>query len=356
MPIPNNAHLLAWGAAYARFWVHPDPDTYAADLSVRGYIMRFDQLLQRGTRASQPAATAVPNGTLYCVTDEGNALEQSNGTSWNAYAPSSGGTPGGSDKNVQYNNAGAFGGVSNNATATKKYLQQVSAGSPTFEQVSGADLVSGSVGPTQLEATAVSAGTYGDSTNVAQITVDADGRITAASNVAISGGGGGQPDLYLVNNARYAVSQGSKSNNAGSFTVGSQWIVAVNLTLKQVQFYYSGSTSKTIRFKIWDNGENGSGTTELYSEDFSVSATGLYTWTLATPQALTAGKLYMMSTWQTDGGNYQHNTVSAPNNGSALGPFMCISHAKFAAGNACPTGTGSTERYMIGPYVVAQNP
>lgn len=54
-----------------------------------------------------------------------------------------------------------------------------------------ASIVAGSVGPTQLANTAVTPGTYGDATNVAQFTVDADGRLTAATNVAISGGGGG---------------------------------------------------------------------------------------------------------------------------------------------------------------------
>jgi hypothetical protein len=38
--------------------------------------------------------------------------------------------------------------------------------------------------------TGAAAGTYGNSTNVAQITVDAQGRISGISNVAISGGGG----------------------------------------------------------------------------------------------------------------------------------------------------------------------
>ena len=42
-----------------------------------------------------------------------------------------------------------------------------------------------------LANTTANAGTYGSLTNVAQITVDAQGRITAVSNVAISGGGGG---------------------------------------------------------------------------------------------------------------------------------------------------------------------
>lgn len=42
-----------------------------------------------------------------------------------------------------------------------------------------------------LDNTAVTAGTYGDATNSAQITIDAQGRITNALNVPISGGGGG---------------------------------------------------------------------------------------------------------------------------------------------------------------------
>lgn len=42
---------------------------------------------RRGTRASQPAATAVLAGTLYAVMDEGHVLERSNGTAWEPYAP-----------------------------------------------------------------------------------------------------------------------------------------------------------------------------------------------------------------------------------------------------------------------------
>jgi len=42
-----------------------------------------------------------------------------------------------------------------------------------------------------LANTAVTAGNYGSTTQVAQITIDAQGRITSAANVAITGGGGG---------------------------------------------------------------------------------------------------------------------------------------------------------------------
>jgi len=49
-----------------------------------------------------------------------------------------------------------------------------------------------------LANTTVTAGTYGNSTSVAQIVVDAQGRITSASNVAISGGGGGSGTVTSV--------------------------------------------------------------------------------------------------------------------------------------------------------------
>lgn len=50
----------------------------------------LSNVILRGTRAAQPAATTVGAGTLYGVTDEGDIIERSNGTTWDNYSPTGG--------------------------------------------------------------------------------------------------------------------------------------------------------------------------------------------------------------------------------------------------------------------------
>lgn len=57
------------------------------------------------------------------------------------------------------------------------------------DAVTAAKIAAGAVGSSELAATAVTPGTYGDASNIPQFTVDADGRLTAASNVAFSSTG-----------------------------------------------------------------------------------------------------------------------------------------------------------------------
>lgn len=90
-----------------------------------------------------------------------------------------------------------------------------------------------------LANTAVTAGTYGSSTQVSQITVDAQGRITSAANVSISGGGSGTVTnvatgtgltggpitttgtISIANTTVTPASYGS-SNTVATFTVNAQ--------------------------------------------------------------------------------------------------------------------------------------
>jgi hypothetical protein len=53
--------------------------------------MLLEEVIQRGDRASQPAANAVGVGTLYLVDDENDIIERSNGATWDpAFAGTNG--------------------------------------------------------------------------------------------------------------------------------------------------------------------------------------------------------------------------------------------------------------------------
>jgi hypothetical protein len=64
--------------------------------------------------------------------------------------------------------------------------------------------------------TAVTPGTYGDATNVPQLAVDATGRITGVSNVAITGGGGGGSGTPMAY-CRVRKSTGGTVSSGGAF-------------------------------------------------------------------------------------------------------------------------------------------
>ncbi len=81
---------------------------------------------------------------------------------------SAGGSAGGTNGQIQYNNSSALGGFTASGDAT----------------------INTSTGAVTLANTAVTPATYGDGTHTAQVTIDSKGRITSASNVPVSGGGG----------------------------------------------------------------------------------------------------------------------------------------------------------------------
>lgn len=63
-------------------------------------------VIQRGLRSAQPAATAVPAGTLYFVTDE-DVTERSSGSAWQSYSGAGGGGGGGTIVQIVTTQSGA---------------------------------------------------------------------------------------------------------------------------------------------------------------------------------------------------------------------------------------------------------
>jgi len=115
------------------------------------------------TVAAEGTDTSAPSGSVVVAVESALAIA----TYVSEHAGST--SPGGSSGQIQYNNSNAFGGFTASGDAT----------------------INTGTGAVTLAASGVSAATYGDSTHVAQIAVDAKGRVTSASSVAISGGSGG---------------------------------------------------------------------------------------------------------------------------------------------------------------------
>lgn len=118
--------------------------------------MLLTGVLLAGTFAARPAAATLPNGTLYASTDTG-VIYQVQSAAWVTWYPAPAGT----------------------GTVT-------SVGSGTG--LTGGPITTS--GNLALANTAVTPGVYGDADNVAQVTVDAQGRLTAVTEVPITGGGG----------------------------------------------------------------------------------------------------------------------------------------------------------------------
>lgn len=151
--------------------------------------------------------------------------------------------PGGAVGQLQYNAGGIFGGG----------------------DLSGDVTTSGGL-VTTLDASGVTAGTYGDATNVGQFTVDAKGRITSAINVPISGGGGGVTSFNTRTGA-IVVAAGSgisiTESPTNTFTIdatggGSGTVTSVAMTMPAI-FSVAGSpitTSGTLAVTLANESAN----------------------------------------------------------------------------------------------------
>ena len=123
-------------------------------------------------------------------------------------------TDAGGDGSLAYNDStGAFTYTGPSASEVRAHF---SGGTGITLSSGEISITAGSVGATQLAATSVTAGVYGDADSVAQVTVDADGRITSASNVSIAIASGDVSGL-----AASATTDTTSASNISSGTLAS---------------------------------------------------------------------------------------------------------------------------------------
>lgn len=123
------------------------------------------------------------------------------------------------------------------------------------------DVTIDNTGATTLADTAVSAGTYGNSTNVPQIVVDSKGRITSASNVAISGASVTPSALTKVDDTNVTLTLGG--------TPSTSLLQSVSLTLGWTGTLADGRIASA---STWNAKQNALGYTP---EDVANKATSL---------------------------------------------------------------------------------
>jgi hypothetical protein len=107
---------------------------------------------------------------------------------------------------ILYRAASVWDNLAGNITTTRKFLRQTGTGAvsaaPAWDTIQAGDLPN----------TAVTPGTYGDSSHVGQFTVDQQGRLTGASSIAIA-----FPSDYVVMSDGGIPTPSPMNDGAGNF-------------------------------------------------------------------------------------------------------------------------------------------
>lgn len=186
-----------------------------------------------------------------------------------------------------------------------------------------------------LANTAVTPGTYGDATNVAQITVNQQGQVTAAQNVAISGGGGGSPDFSWPNSTAFTFSSSayaSKGRVEAFFT---------DVEMSGLAAFINGIATHTYQAGIYAlDGSLNITSVVATSSTKVLSSSGAQVVAFPITASLTAGTLYYFGIHRTDGGDTYANPMGTTTTGTTQMGTTSLTVIPFATSSSYPTPFG----------------
>jgi len=250
--------------------------------------------------------------------------------------------------------------------------------------ITSSKIADGSIGPTQLAATAVSAGSYGSASSVPIITVDADGRLTAASTATVAGSltigaDSGSDDVVTIGTDTLTIAGGGNitttvSNNQVSVALDASPTVTGNLTVDG-NLTVSGTTttvnttnvSVADPLAVYSSGETGTPSKDsgIIVERGTASNVG-WIWDESADQfaavnttedGTTAGNVTIASYADIKGANFYGNGANLTGVVSTLSALTDTSLSSVASGNMLIyDGTNSWDNVaMSGDATLAAN-
>ena len=232
----NDNAQIKMGTSQDLLIYHDGSNSYVKDAGTGSLILNGDAV-SISTGASETMASFVENGAVSLYYDNVKKFETT----------STGATVTGTlvadvTGDVTGDLTGTASAVADGAvTAAKIGTGAVLTSKIADNAVTSAKIADGSIGATQLTATSVSAGSYGSASAVPIITVDADGRLTAASTATVAGSltigaDSGSDDVVTIGTDTLTIAGGGNitttvSNNQVSVALDASPTVTGNLTV-----------------------------------------------------------------------------------------------------------------------------
>lgn len=232
----NDNAQIKMGTSQDLLIYHDGSNSYVKDAGTGSLILNGDAV-SISTGASETMASFVENGAVSLYYDNVKKFETTS-----AGATVTGVLTATVTGDVTGDLTGTASAVADGAvTAAKIGTGAVLTSKIADNAVTSAKIADGSIGATQLTATSVSAGSYGSASAVPIITVDADGRLTAASTATVAGSltigaDSGSDDVVTIGTDTLTIAGGGNitttvSNNQVSVALDASPTVTGNLTV-----------------------------------------------------------------------------------------------------------------------------